>query len=534
MRHKTEQNQLLNRRRLLAAGVLGSGSLAVASPVADGAEMHGKFDLEPGVGKPRTMAGKLAESPSLADFGPVGDGVTDDWRAVQAALDWAGSKPGTRLRVPPRVYAIGRPLLIPQGIELVGEVPGDGNNALCGFRALKGFQSPHKLRVSSAKGSRDIGIAALLMSREWADGRSFARRLHLRDLFFDVDGVTDAQGGPVHGLLLANQQLDLSNLWIRSATGFGVWINTQRPDGTFMAALVDNVLRRVWVRGAGIGGATFETNAGVFQYGGFLIGALPGVRDPSGRGEPPLATDGIMDYCTVAVGPEAETGCRGNAIHITRSAGWRVTSCHVNGAGRHGIVLERAFQSEVSGCYVDGWGVVAGRDQSPVGAIWCSSIVGLDDGAEGGLIVASNRISCRPVKYMNPPGMAAIAVRAGAIPAARAAVMGNTIVKRRGALQPLAAFDFARSGRGELSAMVTGNSVTETLKVFLAPWNETAVKPKFSGNSFQFTATPPLDGWFPAGLRIDNSAPVLGGFSGWVTVRSGKPAVWVGYGRIEV
>ena len=169
-----------------------------------------------------------------------------------------------------------------------------------------------------------------------------------------------------------------------------------------------------------------------------------------------------------------------------------------------------------------------------MGAIWCSSIVGLDDGAEGGLIVSSNRISCRPVKYSNPPGMAAIAVRAGATPAARAAVMGNTIVKRRGTTQPIAAFDFARSGRGELSAMVTGNSMSGTLNVFLGPWNETAVKPMFSGNSFQFAATPPLDGWFPAGFRIDNSAPIPGSFCGWVTIRSGKPAAWAGHGRIEV
>mgnify|MGYP001209461000 FL=1 len=81
--------------------------------------------------------------------------------------------------------------------------------------------------------------------------------------------------------------------------------------------------------------------------------------------------------------------------------------------------------------------------------------------------------------------------------------------------------------------MVTGNSVSETLNVFLAPWNETAVKPKFSGNSFQFAAAPPLDGWFPAGVRVDNSAPAPGGFAGWVSVRSGKPAVWAGCGRIE-
>ncbi|TIX97689.1 MAG: hypothetical protein E5V17_00950, partial [Mesorhizobium sp.] len=271
-----------------------------------------------------------------------------------------------------------------------------------------------------------LPLAALLVSREWVEGKDFARRLHMRDLYFDVDAITARGGVPVHGLMLANQQLDIHNIWIRSATGFGLWINTQRPDGTFMAALVDNLLHRVWVKGAGVGGASFTGPHGEMNFGGILVGALPGARDPRGAAEPPLATDGILDYCTVAVGPEALLGCRGNGIHITRSAGWRATGCHLNGAGRNGMVFEHAFQTEISGCYIDGWGVGAGEREGVLSAISCSSVVALGDGADGSLIISSNRIACRSVAATAGNDYVAISLRAGSRPTARAVVIGNT------------------------------------------------------------------------------------------------------------
>ena len=528
-RERSSRRSFLTRAALLGAG-------AGVAPAMARAEDHGldaAFAPDWAGSVARPVGEKLRELPSLDDFGPVGDGVTDDWAPVQAALDWAGQRPGARLRVPPRMFGLRRPLLAPDSIELLGELPGAGNAPLCGFRALPGFQSPYIQTYGTGGGTAELPVAALLISKGWTENSEFNRRVHLRDLFFDVDGQTDPGGGPVHGLLLANQQLDLHNLWIRSATGFGVWINTQRPDGVFMQAIVDNVLRRVWVRGAGIGGATFTTDDGAFRYGGFLIGALPGARDPTGGGEPALATDGILDYCTVAVGPESEIGCRGNGIHITQSAGWRVSACHLNGAGRHGIVLEKAFQTELSGNYLDGWGVDVAEGEGTFGCIWCNSMMALGDDVDGALIVAANRIRARAFGSTAGNDFVAIALRAGIAPTPHAIVMGNAIVKRQDAGHPFAVYDFGRSGEGELEAAVLGNVASGAARNFLRRWDEAAVRPRFTGNSFQHAAGAPAAGWHPAGLRIENTRPEPGGWHGWVSIAGGEPGTWRGYGRIE-
>ncbi|RUU13963.1 hypothetical protein EOD23_02730 [Mesorhizobium sp. USDA-HM6] len=533
MRDEDQGGPPSNRRRLLLAGLAGAGAALPAGVSANASDAGAEFSLAAPGSVKRRIEDKLRELPSLDDFGARGDGVTDDSEALQAALDWAGQRPGTRLRVPPRVFGLARPIAVPQSIELAGEVPGDGNSPLSGFRALKGFETPYVLHYSSVEGVAPLPLAALLVSREWVEGKDFARRLHMRDLYFDVDAITARGGVPVHGLMLANQQLDIHNIWIRSATGFGLWINTQRPDGTFMAALVDNLLRRVWVRGAGVGGASFKGPHGEMNFGGILVGALPGARDPRGAAEPPLATDGILDYCTVAVGPEALLGCRGNGIHITQSAGWRATGCHLNGAGRNGMVFERAFQTEISGCYIDGWGVGAGEGEGVLSAISCNSVVALGDGADGSLIISSNRIACRSVAATAGNDYVAFSLRAGSMPTARAVVIGNTIVRRGDATHAFSTFDFGKAGGGEFEALVIGNSATGTATHFLRPWDETAVRPRFTGNSFQFANAPPSQGWHPVGLRIDNDAPTPGAAAAWFCVMRGSPGNWRSCGRID-
>lgn len=487
--------------------------------------------LGPG-GLRRSLDKKLAEIPSLLDFGVVGDGETDDSEAIQAAVDWAGASPGAMLRVPPRIHGLRKPILIPESVELLGELPGAGNTPLCGFRALPGFQSLYSQRYWSGQEPRELSVSALLISKGWAENADFNQRIHLRDLIFDVDGMKDDRGGPIHGVMLTNQQMDLHNVWVRSATGFGIWINTQRRDGAFMLPMVDNVLRRVWVRGAGVGGASYRTDAGDFQYSGFMIGALPGSRDPDGKAEPPLATDGILDYCTVAVGPEAGIGCRGSAIHITQSAGWRVTGCHVNGAGKHGVALDKAYQTELSGCYLDGWGVGVSDDEGTFGGVWCRTIISSPGGADGALIVSSNRIRARAVGSKTGNRFVGVSLHAGASGTARAVVLGNILVKRKDADHAFTAFEFTGHPDGRLAAMVVANEVSGAAATFLDDWSETKIQPRFTGNSFQYEEVAPAEGWYPIGFRIENVAPAPGGWTGWVRVLTDGKEAWRGYGRI--
>lgn len=66
---------------------------------------------------PRTSQDKMRESVSTKDFGAVGDGVTDDTAAIQAALN-SGA---TKVELSAGTYNTTAPIVIPSGISFVGE-----------------------------------------------------------------------------------------------------------------------------------------------------------------------------------------------------------------------------------------------------------------------------------------------------------------------------------------------------------------------------------------------------------------------------
>jgi len=64
---------------------------------------------------------KLRESVSVKDFGAVGDGVTDDTAAIQAALTWSTSNRNHSIFFPPGEYVTTSVLTVTQGIKLIGD-----------------------------------------------------------------------------------------------------------------------------------------------------------------------------------------------------------------------------------------------------------------------------------------------------------------------------------------------------------------------------------------------------------------------------
>ena len=66
----------------------------------------------------RTVEAKLRESVSVKDFGAVGDGVTDDTAAIQAAID---SIAAGVIQIPKGVYLVTAPILVKNGIIICGE-----------------------------------------------------------------------------------------------------------------------------------------------------------------------------------------------------------------------------------------------------------------------------------------------------------------------------------------------------------------------------------------------------------------------------
>ena len=74
----------------------------------------------------RTVASKLNDTVSVKDFGAVGDGVTNDTAAIQAAID-SRAVLGGEVFLPAGSYLITAPLLLTlDGVSLIGE--GFGNN----------------------------------------------------------------------------------------------------------------------------------------------------------------------------------------------------------------------------------------------------------------------------------------------------------------------------------------------------------------------------------------------------------------------
>lgn len=74
----------------------GNSSLLDADNIA--------YTAEASAAESRTIANKLNEFVSVKDFGAVGDGVTDDTAAIQAAIDSLGSSTGGTIYLPAGVY----------------------------------------------------------------------------------------------------------------------------------------------------------------------------------------------------------------------------------------------------------------------------------------------------------------------------------------------------------------------------------------------------------------------------------------------
>lgn len=107
-------------------------NLMLKSAITDGSIMNGLTYTPTGATTPITVLSKLNGTVSVSDFGAVGDGVTNDTPAFQAALNSLGGKGGV-VNVPKgKKYLIDTALTIPVNAVLRGPyvfVGSPGNNA---------------------------------------------------------------------------------------------------------------------------------------------------------------------------------------------------------------------------------------------------------------------------------------------------------------------------------------------------------------------------------------------------------------------
>ena len=58
----------------------------------------------------RTLPDRLADIKNVKDFGAIGDGVTDDWAAIMAAVNWTTSSNRGLIYFPPGTYSVSQPI----------------------------------------------------------------------------------------------------------------------------------------------------------------------------------------------------------------------------------------------------------------------------------------------------------------------------------------------------------------------------------------------------------------------------------------
>ena len=73
--------------------------------------------------EPRSLSDRFADTVNVKDFGAVGDGVTDDTAAIQAAIDYAKSINGCTVFLPAGTFAVTSTLYLTDasGVKLVGQ-----------------------------------------------------------------------------------------------------------------------------------------------------------------------------------------------------------------------------------------------------------------------------------------------------------------------------------------------------------------------------------------------------------------------------
>jgi Pectate lyase superfamily protein len=74
----------------------------------------------------RTLPDRLAEIKNVKDFGATGDGVTDDWAAITATINWTTGNASNRGTIffPPGTYYVSQPIIVGGGNFILSGVAG--------------------------------------------------------------------------------------------------------------------------------------------------------------------------------------------------------------------------------------------------------------------------------------------------------------------------------------------------------------------------------------------------------------------------
>jgi len=461
----------------IGAEVLFISNESITSTTADASNVT---YTPAGTGATATTAqAKLRESVSVKDFGAVGDGVTDDTAAIQAALDAASSLrtavyfPRTSLGSQ-GLYRITSALTISSGIRIYG----DGTNysgvvcdACSGFEIAAGvnFVEISNLFIGQpTRYSTTPNNYAAIKTLGTTGSRNF---WHIyRDLF--IDGFQ----WPFH----------LSYTWstvinsVTSVYGYG----GIRADGISVNNFVNN---------CSFGGSNTAASAGILL------------------GDGTVATEGWMIsdclLASFAVGVYGKfcgnTHVRGCIIDFFQEYGvfletttgpcinWIISDNYMatDASGSAGVLLsnnDAAYDAQKRGTVVSNNQIFA---YSGASLSYGISITGT---AEDKNIVTGNRVSATTYACFNQYG-------------------SNSVISN----------NQWNAGSFYTSVQVMYSNNRGTIASSLGMLKETN-----GGNTFYYASAEPSSGTYTQGDIAWNISPAAGGTPGWVCTSSGTPGTW--------
>ncbi|MDP2074642.1 glycosyl hydrolase family 28-related protein [Hydrogenophaga sp.] len=171
----------------------------------------------------RNVRDKLRESVSVKDFGAVGDGVTNDTAAIQAAVDYIASIGGGKVFVPRGTYLVTSNIVVTQTQHNVKIVGAGKSSVFTKGAANHGFftvgsigtgwntTQANTLAIDAAQGATTLTLSA-------GKGANFTANTWVAVITEAIVGLTQKQGEMVHVFSVAGDVLTLSSPLSYAAT----------------------------------------------------------------------------------------------------------------------------------------------------------------------------------------------------------------------------------------------------------------------------------------------------------------------------